>query len=322
MTAPVEKPSFEFGVLGPVAFRRDGQHLRIAAVPRRLLGLLLAHGDQYVAADVIVEEMWPGDPAIRGRPRLQVNVSRLRQLLDDADRITYRSGYAIRLQPDELDSVVFERLIAESAQAAARGDPSTARACLRDAVSLWRGAAYDGLLDMPSVARTAARLEHLRLDAIEQAIQLDLDAGQHSAVIAELSILIPQHPYRERMRGQHMLALYRSGRQADALDAYRQTYQVLSDDLGVEPVPELQALHQHILAGDPSLDGRSREAVASHYQAPELVRPQLLPRPVANFIGRSEQLASLDANARGDHSTGTAGILSVITGSAGVGKRH
>jgi DNA-binding SARP family transcriptional activator len=308
----------EFGVLGPLAFRRGGLNEQIPTVmARRTLALLLARSHEPVPIDLMVEELWAGRPPRTARQALHVHISRLRRALGDQDRITtHSSGYAIHLNPGELDYVAFEQLVADAANAET---PEAAKTLLHQALGLWRGTAFDGMHDMPSVAAVAERLDDLRLAAIEHEAQLDLDAGSHSTVVARLGHVISQHPYRERMRGQYMLALYRAGRQAEALEVYRQTYALLTDELGVEPTPALQQLHQRILAADPEL-ARSGETVAARSTTDTWPRPNLLPRSMAHFTGRSDQLTALDAIAVGDGASSPVAILSAITGSAGVGK--
>ncbi len=303
----------EFGVLGPLTLRRDGVQQTIpTAMLRRILALLLAHADTPVSADTIIDALWHGRPPETARRTLSAYLSRLRQLLGDDDRVRSHAGaYSIHPDPDELDTAVFTRLIAEAAIARDHGDPQTAAALIRQALTLWRGPAYDGLRDIDMIALEAERLDQMRLTVFEDSVELDLDAHRHQDVIGPLATMISEHPYRERLHEQYVLALHRSGRQADALDAYRLVYQRLADDLGVEPGIRLQQLHQRILAGDPSLDPPRRESSA---------RPNLLPRMAAHFTGRHAQLAELDRMASADHSTSPVAILSTITGSAGVGK--
>ena len=307
----------EFRILGPLVVVGDGQPRPIpTTMSRRLLGILLANADEPVPIDVLIEELWNGGPPRTARESMQVHVWRLRRALGGhGDRVTtHQGGYGIHVDTSEIDSRRFERRLA-AVPSPRNTDISPARIAIRDALDLWRGPAYDGMLDMPSVAAEAERLTQLRLAAIEDVVQLDLDAGLSTAVAAELSPLILKHPYRERMRGQHMLALYQCGRQAEALEAYRETYALLDRDLGVQPTPELQELHQRMLAGDPTLAPAMTDVVIA-----PVSRPKLLPRQVVHFTGRRQQLDALDAIAADASVVSPVSVLSAVTGAAGMGK--
>ena len=276
---------------------------------RRLLAVLLTRAGTQISADAIIDALWNGQPPQTARRTLSAYVSRLRQVLGDDDRVEASAGgYAIHPEPDELDSTRFDRLAA----AAARESGARADALIREALGLWRGPAYDGLRDVAVIAATADLLDQARLNLFEESVDLDLASGRHADVLGPLSKLIVEHPYRERLRGQYMLALHHGGRRAEALETYRETYALLTDDLGVEPGTALQDLHQRMLAGDPRLDTAR----------PTMVRPNLLPRAAAHFTGRHDQLAGLDklATRWDEDGTSPVAILSTITGAAGVGK--
>jgi DNA-binding SARP family transcriptional activator len=238
----------DFRILGPVEVAAGGQPIRLGGPRQRaLLAYLLLHANEAVAADRLLDELW-FEPPHGGLAALQTQVSRLRRIL--VDRIsTAGSGYSIRVEPGELDLERFRSFLAD---AGATEDSCTRARLLRDADTLWHGAPLAGL-DVPFVAGEAAALEELRLAAIEDRIEADLEAGLDGELVSELAVLVRRHPFRERLRGELILALYRSGRQADALSEYRETRRVLAEDLGLEPGPALRELEQAILRHDPLL---------------------------------------------------------------------
>ncbi len=231
----------EFRILGPLeVVGDDGRTIALPAPKvRALLALLLVNRNRVVPSDVLVDELWDEQPPATAAKTLQVYVSQLRKALG-ADRVeTAHGGYRLRVDAGEVDADSFEQLVAD-------GRP-------RDALALWRGPA---LVDVRAerFARTAAeRLEEARLAAVEDRIDAELDAGRHGALVGELEQLAAEHPLRERLRAQLMLALYRSGRQAEALEVYRRTREGLAEELGLEPGEELRELEQAILRHDPSL---------------------------------------------------------------------
>jgi len=213
----------EFGVLGPLEVTAGGRPLGLAgARTRAVLAMLIVHANQVVSSDRLTEELWPGQP--RAGDSLQVRLSGLRKALrlaGEADRLVTRPpGYLLRLNPDELDALRFERLAAAGNAALADGDPAAAVRLLDEALRLWRGPALAGLDDAPSTRAEAARLEEERLAALESRAEALLGCGRQQDVIAELETLTTAHPFRERFWQQRMLALYRVGRQADALRAF------------------------------------------------------------------------------------------------------
>jgi DNA-binding SARP family transcriptional activator len=239
----------EFRILGPLdVLDDDGRPVALPpAKPRALLVLLLLNRNRTVRTEVLVDQLWEERPPATATKTVQVYVSQLRKGL--GDRLQTRpGGYELRVGDDELDADRFERLVGAGEY--------------RRALELWRGPA---LVDVhgEAFARSAAeRLEESRLAALEDRIDVDLDAGKHAALVGELEQLVEEHPLRERLRGQLMLALYRSGRQAEALDVYRRTRTLLDDELGLEPSPELRELEQAILRQDDALR-RERPAQAS-----------------------------------------------------------
>ena len=251
----------EFSILGPVDVTVGGRSLELSgARARAVLATLIVHANHVVAAEQLLDELWPGQPADRAVASLQVRLSELRKILraaadaPDADRLTTRPpGYLLRVTPAELDSCRFTGLTAKAADAMAGGDPAVALHCLDEALRLWRGPALAGI-DAPSVRTEAGRLEELRLAALEARAEALLECGKFGDAIAELETLTAAHPLRERLWSLRMLALYRAGRQADALRAYRDLRAILAGELAIEPGPALRDLHTGILRQDPALD--------------------------------------------------------------------
>jgi DNA-binding SARP family transcriptional activator/pimeloyl-ACP methyl ester carboxylesterase len=248
----------EFGVLGPLEVTAEGRSLGLAGTrARAVLALLLVHANQVVSSDRLVEELWPGQPTDKATDSLQVRLSELRKALrsaGEADRLATRPpGYLLRVEPGELDAPRFEQLAAEGAAALAAGDAATAAQRLDQGLGLWRGPALAGFDTVPSARAEAGRLEEQRLAALEARAEALLACGRPRDLIAELETLTAAHPLRERFWYQRMLALYRAGRQADALRAYRELRDILVAELGIEPGPELRELHARILRQDPVL---------------------------------------------------------------------
>jgi YVTN family beta-propeller protein len=243
----------EFRILGPLEVVGDDGPVALGGGRERaLLALLLLRANEVVRADSLIDDLWRGEPPASATKALQVYVSRLRKRLG-ADVVATRArGYAVIVAADQLDLTRFERLVDE-----ARGaGPVEAASKLRHALSLWRGPPLPELADEPFAQAEVARLDELRLTALEDRIDADLALalGRHSELVAELELLVARNPYRERLRRQLMLALYRSGRQAEALAAYRDARRALSDELGLEPSSELKELELQILAHDEALD--------------------------------------------------------------------
>jgi predicted ATPase/DNA-binding SARP family transcriptional activator len=261
----------EFRLLGPLeVLGDDGLPLPLGGRrPRALLALLLLRANEVVSTDRLIDGIWGETPPASGSRAVQVHVHALRRALG-ADRILTRApGYLVRVEDDELDLHRFERLVEE-------GSPESA-------LALWRGPPLADLAFEPFAQAETPRLEEARLAALEARIAADLDAGRHAALVGELEALVAEHPHRERLQEQRMLALYRSGRQAEALAAYRDARKAL-DELGLEPSPELRALERRILEHDPDLAaGASAGAVP--------IEP---PSPPA-LIGRDLELASITA---------------------------
>lgn len=249
----------DFRILGPLEVQDENRLLAIGQGKQRaLLALLVLRAGEVVSADTLIEELWDGRPPETAQKSLQVYISRLRKALGEGVIATRHPGYTLVVESRQIDLVRFEQLVAE-----ARDQPSSkAAATLRDALGLWRGPALADVVDLPLAQREIARLEELRVAALEDRIDSDLALGRHTQLVAELETLSQQHPYRERLRGQLMLALYRTGRQTDALAAYREARTTLSEELGLEPGPDLRELEQRILAQDPVLSVPAEERVA------------------------------------------------------------
>ena len=251
----------EFRVLGPLEVWDGGGEVSLGGRrPRALLALLLLHANEVVSAGRLIDELWGDESPEDAQGALRVNVSRLRKALPRDVLTTRAPGYVLRIQPEELDLHRFERLVDEGRSLLARGLASEASQRLRDALSLWRGPAlaefgYEGFAQAP-----IARLEEIKLVAIELRIHADLARGRHDELIGELEALVGEHPLRERFRLDLMTALYRSDRQADALHVYQEARRTLVDELGLEPSPSLQELERAILRQDPTLDVGPTEA--------------------------------------------------------------
>jgi YVTN family beta-propeller protein len=223
-----------------------------------VLGLLLLHANEIVSRDRLIEELWGDAAPATVNAVLNVYLSRLRRLLADGDGdellATQAPGYVLRVPAERLDARRFEALLEQGRQRLAHGDAEQAAATLRAALSLWRGPPLADLAYEPFAQTEMRRLEELRLAALEDRIEADLALGRHDALVAELETLVAENPYRERLQGQLLLALYRSGRQAEALDAYRRARRTFADELGIDPGPRLQELERSILRQDTSLE--------------------------------------------------------------------
>ena len=292
----------QFAILGPLQVRDEAGVLTPAPGKRRaLLALLLLARGTAVTVDRLAEDLWDGSPPPKARNAVQAHVSKLRKELGDAGRLIAAGpgGYALDVGEESFDVARFERLVAE----AVPDDPEAAAQQLREALALWRGPA---LCDVPErfAQREAARLEDARLQALEARIDADLELGRHGVLVAELEGLVEEHPYRERLRGQLMLALYRSGRQADALAVYAEGRRALAAELGLEPGPALRELERGILGQSPELDLPSRGPARSS-----------LPVPPTPLVGRERELVELEEMLARDDVR-----LLTLTGTGGIGK--
>jgi ABC-type transport system substrate-binding protein/DNA-binding SARP family transcriptional activator/DNA-binding beta-propeller fold protein YncE len=250
---------WEFRVLGPLEVRRAGEVVAVGGPRQRLLlARMLCSANQVVRRDELLHLLDEGTSPDPGRA-LRVQVSRLRKVLDPDPthrRLTLRpTGYVLQVEPGELDVAEFEFLTEQGRQLAAEGRPELAVDAFRRAERLWRGPPFGELETDPSAVVEIHRLKELRTGAAEERIDIELSLGRHAAVCAELEGLVADHPFRERLRRQLMLAMYLSGRQADALSVYRDGRELMRTELGLEPAPDLQLLQQIILRHEPVLNG-------------------------------------------------------------------
>jgi predicted ATPase/DNA-binding SARP family transcriptional activator len=280
-----------FGVLGPVTATVDGEAVSLGSpLQRALLATLLLRANEVVSRDRLVDALWGDDPPASALGSLQIYVHGLRRALG-ADRIeTHGSGYLIRVGPGELDLDRFVRLVADARRALADDRPSDAEDDLRSALALLTGPPLAGLGVRGVLELEAGRIDDLRLEAVELENDAQLASGAHEELSARLESLVAEYPFRERFRAQLMLALYRAGRQKDALDAFQDARRVLLDELGVEPSPALQDLQRAILRQDPAVASPARKR-----------RPApLLPAAPTPLIGRELEVAAVTALLRRD----------------------
>ena len=243
----------EFRILGPLEVLDGDRVLEVFGQRQRnVLALLLLHGNQVVSSGRLIEELWPEEASESHAGALQASVSRLRKALGPGAEllVTLPTGYVIKLDSEQLDLERFERLVRDAADA----EPQEAAERLREALALWRGSPLADFVYEPFAQAAIGRLEEVHLLAVEMRVDADLALGRHAALVAELDALAAEHPLRERLRGQLMLALYRSGRQAEALAAYQAARRTLVDDLGIEPSAALQELERAMLRQDPALE--------------------------------------------------------------------
>ncbi len=256
----------DFRILGPLEVWHDDLRLPLTGEKRcALLALLLLNANHVVSSSRLIDELWGEDPPETGAKALQMHVSQLRKALEvDPARtvlVTRPPGYLIELEEEELDLDRFERLAGEGELALGRGDPAKAAERFGEALALWRGSALAELSFAAFARAAAARFEELRVAALEKRIEAGMALGRHADLVAELEALIAENPFREHLRYQLMLALYRAGRQAEALEAYQDARRTLVDELGIEPGHALQELERAILRQDPELELQPSEPV-------------------------------------------------------------
>jgi DNA-binding SARP family transcriptional activator len=245
----------EFRILGPLEVWHDGRPVQIGgAKERAVLAFLLLHEGEPVSADRLIDELWGDSPPATARKSVQVRVAGLRRALRGDVVLTHGDAYLVRLKLNQLDLRRFEQMLSDGTNALAAGDPSAAVKTLHEALALWRGPPLADFAYESFAQPAIARLEELRVHALELHVAAELELGLHARVIVELEDLVAAHPFRERLREQLMLALYRDGRQVEALDVYHRTREEFGAELGVEPGPALRKLQQAILRQDPSLD--------------------------------------------------------------------
>src|SRR5437764_677899 len=302
----------DYRILGPLEVLDGERRLTLGGTRQRaVLALLLLHGNEALPSDVIVDELWGENPPQTAGKVLQNCVSALRkELSGGAETLrTAGGGYALRVEPDELDRDRFERGLAEGRAALAAGEAGEAADQIRSALALWRGAPLSDFTYERFAQDEIGRLDELYVSALEDRIEADLALGRQAEVVPELESLVARHPVRERLRGQLMLALYRSGRQAEALSAYRDARRTLLGELGIEPGRALQELERAILAQEAALDASPSQPAAS-------IAPGR--RAASPVVGRDDELALLEAGLA-DALAGR-GRLFVVAGAAGSGK--
>ena len=315
----------EFRILGPLELVAGDRLVALGGAKQRaLLAVLLLHLNEVVPSGRLIDAVWGERAPATAVKSVQVYVSGLRRALlaareagaDDGVLLTRHGGYMLQLDPGRVDASRFERLVEKARLALEAGEAALAADTLREALGLWRGAPLVDFAYEAFAQAEIARLEELHLEALETRIQADLDLGRHATLIAELEALVRRHPARERFAGQLMVALYRSGRQADALDVYRRVRIHLDAELGLEPTAELRALQLAILNQSvPSCRSAARVAEPAHGR--DLPGP-LWPTSTLPFVGRSRELATLRSLM--PWAEGEGGHMVLVGGEAGSGK--
>ncbi|HET8653878.1 MAG TPA: BTAD domain-containing putative transcriptional regulator [Gaiellaceae bacterium] len=266
----------EFRVLGALEIEENGRPIEVSGRRQRaLLALLLLQANEVVSSDRLIDGLWGEQPPATAPKVLQNAVSQVRRQLGDELIVTRAPGYLLRVEPDAIDARRFESLLEDGRRELAAGEPAAAARTLREALALWRGPPLDEFAYEPFAEAEIARLEELRLRALEERIEADLALGRHADLVSELERLVAAHPLRERLRGQLMLALYQSSRQAEALQAYQDGRQLLAEELGLEPGTAMQQLERQILTQDPALEPPPLVPL------PEQERPTEEPTPAA-----------------------------------------
>src|SRR5919198_262157 len=257
----------EYRILGPLEVVDEGEPVPLGRLKERLvLAGLLPHADELVSHERLIDELWGESPPATARKAVNVHISQLRKTLtrNGFDPIaTADGGYRIGVGADQLDVAHLRQLLESARERAAAGELEAAAELLREALALWRGPTLAGLLLESHGREEVAQLDELRLTALMDRIDCDLALGRHEQVLGELHVLVREHPLRERLRAQLMLALYRADRQADALDVYQQAQHDLIDELGIEPSESLRRLQQAILRHDPTLEMPAGTAAAT-----------------------------------------------------------
>jgi DNA-binding SARP family transcriptional activator len=296
MDPPPAPPELRFRILGPLEVTRGGDALALGG-PRQkaVLACLPVHANEVVPIDALADGIWEGRPPDSATGTIRTYVSHLRRVVEAGPAggnghvlLTTPPGYRLRVEPGQLDSDEFERLLEQARRARADGAPELALGHLNQALGLWRGPALADFAAESFAHAEAARLDGRRLAALEERIEAQLALGLHAELVAELEQRATDHPLRERLWGQLMLALYRSGRQAEALGAYQRTRAMLAEELGIDPGPALQRLQRAILQQDPALDWHP----PSQPRSPALADPPAPESAPARRPGRSSSAAS------------------------------
>jgi DNA-binding SARP family transcriptional activator len=318
----------EFRVLGPLEiWNGDRQIVLRAAKQRALMTILVVRANQSLSIDFLVEQLWPHRAPDSAPALIRVYVSQLRKALERQTAggtggllLTRASGYSVEVEPEQVDCTRFERLLAHGQRLLAQGQAWAAAGHLHEAVALWRGPALADIAETQIGQTEAVRLAELHAVAVEERIQADLACGRHAELVGELFALVKSYPLREHLYGQLMLALYRSGRQAEALRVYQEAHRLLAEELGVRPVEELQELQRAILRADPDLRWRPPAETIAMPGAPVLSVPRQLPPDVDDFTGRGAEMARIEELLEQQRSGATAVVVWAIAGKPGVGK--
>ena len=298
----------DFRILGPLEVSDGDRRVALGGARQRaLLGMLLLHANEVVSSDRLIEELWPGEGLAEGSKALQVAVSRLRKALGAGELIVTRPpGYQLQVEPERLDLRRFEERLADGRRLLAEGDAEAAADELTHALELWRGEPLADLAYESFCQSEISRLEELRITALEDRFAADLELGRHAELVAELRDLVARQPLRERLQAQLIRALYRAGRQAEALEAYQQARTALVEGLGIEPGRELQELHAAVLGQDAALD---------YPAAPAALEPE---SRRSTFVGREREQVQLTAAL--DDTLQGRGRVMLVVGEPGIGK--
>ncbi|WP_143116500.1 AfsR/SARP family transcriptional regulator [Lentzea xinjiangensis] len=320
MPGHAEDSRLHYRVLGPLAVSRGDVSLQVPAGRQRVvLAMLLFEANRIVSIERLIDAVWETDPPATARVQIQICVSSLRRFLQLPGQpetiLTRPPGYLLRLAASQLDVLRFDQLVAEAHRAVEAGEKATAVALFRTALAQFRGPVADGV---PSevVRASATRLTERRLQVVESCVDLELSLGKHRELVGELRDLVAANPLQERLLGFLVIALHRSGRTSEALQAYRDGRRRLVDELGLEPGAELRALEQRILAEEDDVDPATAAGQPDTTTVTQLV-PRQLPMDIADFTGRADQLRHIDVLV--DGSTEVMPIV-VVTGAGGVGK--
>jgi DNA-binding SARP family transcriptional activator/tetratricopeptide (TPR) repeat protein len=319
----------EFRMLGPLEVWAGAERLDLGGPkPRAILAVLLVNANQVVSIDRLIDEVWGEAPPPTARNLIQCYVSRVRRVLRGRSGsasgqvlVTRPPGYLLQVEAGELDLHHFEGLAGQARRAAANDDLEGAAEAWRAALALWRGPPLDGVVSEALRRRVVPRLQEARLVALEERLEVDLRLGRHADLVGELEALVATYPDRERLRRQLMLALYRSGRQVEALAVYRSTRQALAEELGLEPSPALQQLERAMLLADPILEPAPPMANDRAGRPATLAQPPCqLPPAIVDFTGRQAAVTRLQRLlAAADEHTGAI-VVAAVAGKPGVGK--